>query len=90
MDHFKNSAKAYASGLAAFVGSVSIILSTQRMPEMGIQYITQYEWSTVILSVLAAYGITWRVPNTSPTDKSLPSSLGADSQPVKQGGAHVA
>lgn len=86
MDHFKFNAKAYASGLAAFVGSVSIILATQHMPESGIQFITQYEWSTVILSVLASYGITWRVPNTSAPDPS--ASL--EGTPERKQGAHVA
>ena len=83
-NHIKVNAKAYASGLAAFVGATSIVLATQDMPHQGIQFITQYEWSTVILSVLAAYGITWRVPNT-PADPS--ASL--DERQVKRGD-HVA
>lgn len=73
-------AKAYASGAAAAIGSVSIILATQHMPEQGIQFITQYEWSTVILAVLASYGITWRVPNAPAV---------VPDEPVKRGD-HVA
>jgi hypothetical protein len=79
MDHFKINAKSYASGFAAAVGSISIILATQHMPEQGIQFITQYEWSTVVLAVLASYGITWRVPNQTPQVEA----------PAKQGD-HVA
>lgn len=78
-------AKAYASGLAAFVGTVSIILATQSMPYIGIQYINQYQWSTVALAVLASYGITWRVPNAPPVD-----SASLESPQGKKRGDHVA
>lgn len=57
-------AKAYASGLAAFIGAIALVLSAQPIERLGIEYINQLQWSNVILAVLASYGIVWRVPNS--------------------------
>lgn len=80
--HFFSSLKAYAAGLAALLGSVAVILSGQPVDHQGVQYITQLEWINIAMFVLASYGITWGVPNTSPVP-TLPVV-------VAEQGAHVA
>jgi hypothetical protein len=78
-------AKAYASGLAAFIGSIVITLTAQVPERQGIEYMTQLQWLSVALYVLASYGITWRVPNASVPD--LSASL---ESPARKRGDHAA
>jgi hypothetical protein len=61
---FFSSLKAYAAGVAAFLGSVAVILAGQPVDHQGVQYVTQLEWINITIFVLASYGITWSVPNT--------------------------
>lgn len=88
-----NKAKAIASGVAAFVGATALVLSSQPIDRLGIEYINQLQWANIIMAVLASYGIVWYVPNKekpSPETEIGPSS--EPDEPVVEGkrGAHRA
>lgn len=63
--YVKTVAKAIASGLAALVGTLVLALDLQPADHQGVQYLTQAQWGIIVLAVLASYGITWRVPNST-------------------------
>lgn len=75
----KSIAKAIASGLAALVGTTVLALSFQPAATQGIQYITQAQWGSIILAVLASYGITWRIPNGN---GELPGEVTGTTDPI--------
>lgn len=91
-------AKAIASGIAAFVGTIVLALDLQPADHQGIQYLTQAQWGIIILAVLASYGITWRVPNRTglPGEDASPATVdpttpvvNAPVTPSSGTGAHV-
>jgi hypothetical protein len=86
-DHFKNTAKAYASGLTAFLGSVFVTLGAQPINRQGIEYIPQIGWLSIALFVLASYGFTYGIPNQTP---AVPVDPSVDSSAPPKQGAHVA
>ena len=52
-------AKAVAGGVAAFVGSLMLVITGNE----GFSDVTIAEWLLVVFNVLGVFGITWRVPN---------------------------
>jgi hypothetical protein len=89
-------AKAYASGLAAFFGAVALILASQPIERMGVEYFNQLQWANVILAVLASYGIVWVVPNKKAPLEGTSEAVAAsqavveESLPETKRGAHRA
>lgn len=91
VSEIKKVAKAIASGAASAISTIVLTLDVQPTDHQGIQYITQAQWGIIALAVLASYGITWRVPNSTelPGEPTAPSSdptpLAVDPGPARKG-----
>lgn len=55
------SRKAYASAIATFLGCLALVMTTSGAE--SITELTQLQWITICVNTLAAFGITYNVPN---------------------------
>jgi hypothetical protein len=75
--------KAVGAGLTAFIGTTSLVLSSQPEAHQGIQYLSQLQWGIIALHVLGAYGLFWNNPDKAGTNalQNLLDTLTASNSP---------